>query len=192
VSALLLACPNATLLCSVSVAAALVRSRIVPASRVRVVSSGYSLNLPDRKIAFRLMPVSRDPETLGLLDETTGVLWTADAFGTAVLEPVNDLGELHPAEWREGFSLYHSLIAPQLSGAREAEMRCAVAEVSALRARTMVGAYTPAMAGGTARAALELAQDLSQPWRSSFPSQQELSAFLSRQFDTNPYDREAA
>lgn len=177
-AALAVACPNATLVCSDSLAERIRALNVVAASRIRVIGAGQELQIGDRPLAVIRLPVSYMRNTLGLLDKTTNVLWAADSFGVALLEPTERVSELHAAEWREGFELYHRLTAPWLLNVAEAGFHREVHELHGVNVRIIAGAHTPPIGGYNVGSAIDMLYDLTQRRCSSFPGQTHLEALL--------------
>ena len=141
-------CPNAVLVTSWSGALA-GDGDVIPPERQRWIDPGDRLGVGDRELRVLLPPVYADPRARALFDETTGVLWSCDAFATPVPPTgVDRVEQLSPSLWLEGMAMLgHHAIAPWLGTVDRAANRALVDRLHHLGAEVVVGAHTPVITG---------------------------------------------
>lgn len=97
VARILAAAPNARLVCHGMAAMRLSTWAPVPLDRVHAIRPGDRLAVGDRTLRAIRPPLYDNPMTVGFLDEATGALFSSDAFGAIIPEPVQQAEEV-PAE----------------------------------------------------------------------------------------------
>ena len=95
----------------------------IPLDRVRWLYDGDSFEAGGRTLAVVRPPLYDAPTTRGLYDPASGVYWAVDTYGTPVLAPADDVADLDPGFWEEGFvglnrmnSPWHEIVDPALFG----------------------------------------------------------------------------
>lgn len=119
----------------------------LPVDRAYLLNPGQRLDLGDRRVKALRPPTFDAPETTGLLDEKTGVLFSADAFGALLSTPAETASAVDPDELREGARFWATVDAPWLGVADEASYRASIARVRALEPTHVLSAHLPPAAG---------------------------------------------
>ena len=66
----------------------------VPMDRVHAIRPGDRLSVGDRTLRAVAPPLFDNPMSIGLLDESTGSLFSVDSFGATLPEPIQDVSEV--------------------------------------------------------------------------------------------------
>lgn len=143
VNELMSAAPNATLVIDW-----LMRLRMgplldVPGHRQRWVRDGDRIDVGDRTLSTVRPHVFDLPDTRGVFDPTTGVYWSADAFGTVLREPLPEVGGLAHDEWCDGMVTFDRHTAPWLGVVDARRFHAGVDAIDGLGATAIAGAHTP-------------------------------------------------
>lgn len=160
-------CPDAVL-----VGSELLRRRLaivdrLPATRVRWVADGERFDLGGRPMVALRPPAFDSPATLGLCDLTTATFWAADCFGTPVPHPVDDVAQLDPDVWEQGFVEHHVTVSPWLVDLDPVRWRAAVGRVARLDPDRVASAHGPVVHRRDLHRALDLLSELPSVVRSS-------------------------
>ena len=173
-------CPDATLVTSWAGTERMACSFWVAPERMRWLDDGGTIDLPDRRLRATRPPVFDSPATRALFDESTGVLWAADAFATPMpTEPVDDADDLPPELWAEGMAMFHHhALCPWLSMVDGDAYRSRVERFRRLEPSVVVAAHTPVIAGTTITAAFDHLAALPDVTPPPHPDQQVLETAL--------------
>jgi flavorubredoxin len=164
------ACPNATLLTTWYTLGRLAdgggEEWIIPLNRCRFMNDGDVLDIGDRRLVAIRPPVFDSP-TRALLDERTGVFWSADTFATNLREPLADAADLTEDAFRDGQLLGGRLVAPWHPWLDEDKFCAHVQKVQDLPITVITGGHTPAIRGPRIEEAFGLVRQLPviKPWR---------------------------
>jgi glyoxylase-like metal-dependent hydrolase (beta-lactamase superfamily II) len=88
--------PNATLVTHAFSAIRMATWWPVPMERVHAIRFGDQLHVGDRTLTAIAPPLYDNPTSTGVLDTSTGALFTVDAFGAILSEPTHDASEVPP------------------------------------------------------------------------------------------------
>jgi glyoxylase-like metal-dependent hydrolase (beta-lactamase superfamily II) len=88
------AAPNATLVTHALGALRMSTWWPVPMERVHAVRPGDEIHVGDRTLSAIPPPLFDNPTTLGVLDQSTGSLFSADAFGAIIPEPTTHASDI--------------------------------------------------------------------------------------------------
>ncbi|WCO66042.1 MBL fold metallo-hydrolase [Iamia majanohamensis] len=173
-------CPAATVVMSWALTERSACSVAVPPERLRWVDPGGRLDVGDRTLLAIRPPVYDSPTTRALYDPTTGVLWASDTFATPMpAEPVDDVAEIPPPMWAEGFAMFHHhALAPWLSMVDHDAYAAEVRALRALDAEVVVAAHTPAITGPSVATAFDHLAALPRTVPPPHPDQAALEAAL--------------
>jgi flavorubredoxin len=105
-------CPNATLVASFFINERLSAERPLPLHRMRWLEPGEALDVGDRRLHAVLPPLFDAPTTRGLYDESTGVLWSVDAFASFTPGAAHHVADVPREMYDESFRTLNSLVAP--------------------------------------------------------------------------------
>lgn len=120
----------------------------LPLDRMVWLDPGSSFVAGDRRLHLVRPPIFDGPTTRGLYDETTGVLWAADAFAaftTGGLHHADIPGELYD----ESFALLNSLISPWHEWLDPAVYGRHLDALDALGVRTIASCHGPLIEGAS-------------------------------------------
>jgi flavorubredoxin len=127
----------------------------VPAERRRHIVHGEELRLPDRSLVAVRPPVFDLPSTLGLHDTSTGVYWSADAFGAPVPRVVDEIDDLPRATWLAAFDAYTAQLSPWTEIVDAVQFGRWIDEVAALEPTAIASAHGPLLVGESIDIAIE-------------------------------------
>jgi glyoxylase-like metal-dependent hydrolase (beta-lactamase superfamily II) len=88
--------PNATLVTHALGALRMASWWPVPLERVHAIRVGDELQVGDRTLVAVAPPLFDNPMSIGLLDTSTGALFSVDAFGAILPEPTQDAADVPP------------------------------------------------------------------------------------------------
>ena len=74
----------------------------VPLDRVHAIRFGDEIHVGDRTLTAVAPPLFDSPLSMGVLDQSTGCLFSVDAFGAILSEPTQDTAEIAPEELAGG------------------------------------------------------------------------------------------
>jgi flavorubredoxin len=149
-------CQNAMLVTTPGESFRVISSYGVAPHRIRLVDFGEELDAGDRVLRSLRPPVYDSPYTRALLDQSTGVLYSSDAFCTPMpAEPVDRLSDIPGDVWREGMARFHQAsLCPWLTLADDARFGAEVEKLAAVQPRVIVGAHCPVIDGAWVEDAL--------------------------------------
>ena len=127
----------------------------LPAERRRHLAHGEVLELADRRLVAVRPPVFDAPTTCGLYDASTGVYWSADAFGAAVPDLVDDVGDLQPDEWLQAADEYAVALSPWTAVADQSRYDGWVDGVASLSPSVIASAHGPLVLGTAVDVAIQ-------------------------------------
>lgn len=126
-SAVMAACPNATLVANWFMCERLTGVLDVPPMRWRWLSDGEALDAGDRTLSVLRPPLYDSPTTRGLFDPTTGVYWASDCYGAPIDRGTAFADDVDPEAWAAGLATFAHWNSPWISlvdqGAYEASCR---------------------------------------------------------------------
>ncbi|MGH3506083.1 MAG: MBL fold metallo-hydrolase [Nocardioidaceae bacterium] len=96
------AAPNATLVTHAFSALRMATWWPVPMERVHAIRFGDEIHVGDRTLTAVAPPLFDNPMSTGVLDQSTGALFTVDAFGAILPEPTQDASDVPPEELAGG------------------------------------------------------------------------------------------
>jgi flavorubredoxin len=161
------ACPNATLLTTWFSIGRLAEEWNIPLPRCRFVNDGDRIDAGDRVLVAVRPPVFDNPTTRGLLDTSTGVLWSVDTFASNTPHRMLEADELADDEFRDGQFLGARLVAAWHRFIDQKKWDNCLDAVRRLGATTIAGCHTPVLRGRRVEQAFELLRQLPSldPWR---------------------------
>jgi glyoxylase-like metal-dependent hydrolase (beta-lactamase superfamily II) len=90
------AAPNATLVTHAFSALRMATWWPVPMERVHAIRFGDEIHVGDRTLTAVAPPLFDNPMSTGVLDQSTGALFSVDAFGAILPEPTQDASDVPP------------------------------------------------------------------------------------------------
>lgn len=164
-------CPQATLVTSWFATERMGGDLVIPPQRQRWIGDGESFVAGDRELIAVRPPVFDSPTTRGLYDQSTGVYWTSDAFGTPVLELVDNVSDLPAEMWRETQMMFSSMLSPWHTVADPVKFGSSVDRVTDLEPQVLVGSHGPMITGDHIDIALERMRELPDAPLAEMPGQ---------------------
>ncbi len=89
----------------------------LPLDRVYLLNPGQRLDVGDRELLCLKPPTFDAPETTGIFDTATRVLFSADCFGALMKEPAESAADIAADDLREGVVTWTTIDAPWLATA---------------------------------------------------------------------------
>jgi flavorubredoxin len=150
----MVACPNANLVCSWALTERHTNAFDFPLERCRWMDDGVSFDAGDRQMTVARPPLYDSPTTRGLFDTKTGVYWAVDSFATPVPggegaeRLARDVAELDEEFWTHGMTMFAiNALAPWLRLVDEDRFGAEVDRFSKLGISTIISAHSPAITG---------------------------------------------
>jgi hypothetical protein len=150
----------------------------LPPDRARWLNPGESLRAGDRLLTAFRPPLLDSASTRGLIDTSSGIMWTADSFAGPTPEVVVEAGDLPPGMWADSFvsmnsmeNPWHQWLDPKAFGAH-------VDSIRTLRPRIVASCHGPVLRGGFVDDAFELARGLAGAPMHAVPGQQTLDQIV--------------
>jgi flavorubredoxin len=162
-------CPDATVVTTWPAGEHSLPGVAVPTDRHRYLADGDSLELPDRRLVAVRPPVFDSPATRGLYDTTTGVYWSADAFGLRVPDLVDEVEDLPCEVWIAAAETFALTLSPWLDVTDPVLFGRWLGRIADLAPTSIAGAHGPLLAGRAIEMAIERMLDL--PLRSTARTQ---------------------
>jgi glyoxylase-like metal-dependent hydrolase (beta-lactamase superfamily II) len=119
----------------------------LPQDRVHLLNPGQTLDVGDRQLLAVRPPSYDAPETTGLFDQASRILFTADCFGTLMERPVQRVEELG-ARLRDGLVTWATIDAPWLGSIDTDALGAACHRLTALRPTLVLGSHSAEAEGG--------------------------------------------
>ena len=157
----MMACPNAQLVCSWAMVERHTNCFNFPLARCRWIAHQESFSIGDRTLVAIRPPVYDSPTTRGLWDPTTGVYWGVDSFAAPLPDPHMPVAELDPEFWQFGMTLFAlGAVSPWLALADHDKFGRSVDTVQDLDITTIAGCHTPVIEGPHIRQMFEMVRGL--------------------------------
>lgn len=121
----------------------------VPPERVYLLNPGQNLVTGDRTLMAFKPPVFDAPETTGLVDSRTGVMFSSDAFGSVLSAPRQSAREVCADELGQGMATWASVDAPWLHRLSAEAFEQSLVPVTIQRPGLVLSAHLPPAAGMT-------------------------------------------
>lgn len=150
----------------------------VPLDRVHAIRAGDRLHVGDRTLRAVMPPLFDNPMSIGLLDESTGNLFTVDSFGALLPEATQDAAEV-PQEALAGGMLAWSLMdSPWSTLVDRAKFADVLDGVRRLRPSRIFSSHLPAASGTSLDRFLDVLQSAPDATPPPAPSHEEFTAMV--------------
>lgn len=116
-------------------------------ARVRLLQPGDVVEVNGHRLYPVRPPYYDAPETMGFMDATGRVLFTADAFGALLPEVVDTLDEVPDAALREGMLGWSAIDAPWLADQRPDALAATLRKLEAMAPEHVLSGHLPAARG---------------------------------------------
>lgn len=118
-----------------------------PTERAYLLNPGQQLDLGDRVLRAVAPPTFDAPETTGIYDAGSQVLFSADCFGALMHEEAESASAIDPGALREGMVTWATVDAPWLSLVDRARFGATLRRVRELGANTVLSSHLPPATG---------------------------------------------
>jgi len=115
--------------------------------RVHALSLGDRLDVGDRMLRAIRPPTFDNPMSTGIVDESTGALFSVDAFGAVLPSAVRDVGELAEEELVGGMTAWTALDSPWAHLVDRSCFAQSLDEVRKLATTSVFSSHLPAVTG---------------------------------------------
>ncbi|HUR22690.1 MAG TPA: MBL fold metallo-hydrolase [Acidimicrobiales bacterium] len=139
--------PNARLVTNAFCALRMATWWHVPLDRVHAVRVGETINVGDRTLRAVAPPLFDNPLSIGVLDESTGALFSVDAFGAILPEPTEDLGVVPPEALAGGMLGWATSDSPWAHLVDHARFEEVLQRVRSLQPTSIFSSHLPAASG---------------------------------------------
>ncbi|RJP78392.1 MAG: MBL fold metallo-hydrolase [Candidatus Zixiibacteriota bacterium] len=114
-----------------------------PVDRVYLLNPGQSLDVGDRRLLALKPPTYDAPETTGLFDTRTQILFSADSFGALLPEPAAMASEIPPDTLRDGLVTWTTVDSPWLNLVEREKFDRSLQVVRDLSPRAILSSHLP-------------------------------------------------
>jgi flavorubredoxin len=173
-------CQNATYVGSWFQRERLVGDYDLPLNRMRWVNDGEAFDAGDRLLVAIRPPLFDAPTTRGLYDSKSRVYWSVDSFATPVLKPTENVAELDPEFWAQGFATFASYVSPWHTMLDAKKFSAQVDRVAELELSAIVNAHSPIVSGKQIGEAIAMMRTLPNMEAVPYPDQSVLDAVLAQ------------
>ncbi len=119
----------------------------VPMDRVHAIRSGDDIHVGDRTLTAVAPPLFDNPMSIGVLDRSTGALFTVDAFGALLPEPTQDASDVPPEALAGGMIGWATSDSPWVHLTDPAEFGQVLDRVRQVQPRRIFSSHLPAASG---------------------------------------------
>lgn len=180
---LLEAAPHARVVTTFLGVGILSTERPLPMDRVYLLNPGQQLDVGDRKLSGLRPPLFDNPATVGVIDHSTGALFSSDCFGsplpTGEAALADDVHEVSPDDLRGGQLLWAGVDSPWVHQVDPAKFRATIDPIRELDPSTVFSTHLPA-ARGLNRGLLEMLDQAPDSPPFVGPDQAALEAMLAQ------------
>lgn len=177
-TAVLEACPKATLVTNWFTVERTIRAMELPLDRMRWVNPGESFDAGDRTLVAVRPPIFDSPTTRGLYDTTSGVYWSVDSFASLLPGHVTDSGDIPEELWRDSLTFFAQMVSPWVAMTDPAKFAASVDAIARLDVSAVVGGHMARLDGDRLETALSLLRELPTVPMAPVPGQADLDALL--------------
>ncbi len=121
----------------------------VPMDRVHAIRVGDEIHVGDRTLTAVAPPLFDNPMSTGLLDQSTGSLFSVDAFGAIIPEPTQDAADVHPEALAGGMLAWATSDSPWLHIADRPAFNAVLDRVRQLKPSRIFSSHLPAASGAS-------------------------------------------
>jgi hypothetical protein len=121
----------------------------VPLDRVHAIRPGDQIHVGDRTLTAVAPPLFDSPLSTGLIDESTGALFTVDAFGAILPEPTQDTADVAPEALAGGMLGWATSDSPWVHVADRSTFASVFNNVRSLQPRSIFSSHLPAASGSS-------------------------------------------
>lgn len=130
----------------------------IDASKIEMKEAGEHVHLGDRQLQVLQMPSYDAPETLGVFDNKTQILFSSDCMGALVSEPVTSADELPQSQLLEGIRAWSAIDCPWLANIDADKLFERHADFFALKAKKILSSHLAPYTGNQREIFVKLLQ----------------------------------
>ncbi|MGA9345740.1 MAG: hypothetical protein WBV37_11615 [Nocardioidaceae bacterium] len=119
----------------------------VPMHRVHAIRVGDEIHAGDRTLTAVAPPLFDNPMSTGLLDQSTGALFSVDAFGAIIPEATQDAADVPPEALAGGMLAWATSDSPWLHIADRPAFNAVLDRVRQLKPSRIFSSHLPAASG---------------------------------------------
>ncbi len=119
----------------------------VPMERVHAIRPGDEIHVGDRTLTAVAPPLFDNPMSIGVLDRSSGALFTVDAFGALLPEPTQDASQVSPEALAGGMIGWVTSDSPWVHLTDRAEFGQVLDRVRQIQPRQIFSSHLPAASG---------------------------------------------
>ncbi len=119
----------------------------VPMERVHAIRPGDEIHVGDRTLTAVAPPLFDNPMSIGVLDRSTGALFTVDAFGAILPAPTQDASDVSPEALAGGMIGWATSDSPWVHITDQAEFGQVLDRVRQIQPRRIFSSHLPAASG---------------------------------------------
>jgi hypothetical protein len=149
----------------------------LPLDRVYLINPGQSLNVGDRSLTAVSPPCFDAPETIGLFDDKSATLFSADCFGALMDAPAESAADMEPQKLRDGCIAWSTVDAPWLGMIDPDKFGQTLSAIERFNTETVLSCHLPPAKGLAKTLLTNLAEAQHAP-RFVGPDQQALEKML--------------
>ena len=152
--------PNATLVTHALGALRMSSWWPVPLERVHAVRFGDEIHVGDRTLTAVAPPLFDNPMSTGLLDRSTGALFSVDAFGAILPEPTQDAADVPPEALAGGMVGWATSDSPWAHVTDRAKFGAVLDRVRQIQPSRIFSSHLPAASGTSLEDFLEILESV--------------------------------
>ena len=119
----------------------------VPMERVHAIRAGDDIHVGDRTLTAVAPPLFDNPLSIGVLDRSSGSLFTVDAFGSLLQEPTQDASQVSPEALAGGMIGWATSDSPWVHITDPTEFGQVLDRVRQIQPRQIFSSHLPAASG---------------------------------------------
>jgi hypothetical protein len=148
--------PNATLVTHAFSALRMATWWPVPMNRVHAIRFGDEIHAGDRTLTAVAPPLFDSPLSTGVLDQSTGSLFTVDAFGAILPEPTQHASDVQPDALAGGMLAWATSDSPWVHVADHEAFGGVLDRMRAINPSRIFSSHLPAADGGSMESFVDL------------------------------------
>jgi glyoxylase-like metal-dependent hydrolase (beta-lactamase superfamily II) len=150
----------------------------VPMERVHAIRAGDEIHVGDRTLTAVAPPLFDNPMSTGVLDRSTGALFTVDAFGALLPEPTQDASDVSPEALAGGMIGWATSDSPWVHLTDEAEFGQVLERVRRIEPRRIFSSHLPAASGTALEEFLRVLQQVPRAERFVPPDSEQFAEMI--------------
>ncbi len=150
----------------------------VPLDRVHAIRAGDDLHVGDRTLTAVAPPLFDNPMSIGLLDRSTGSLFSVDAFGAILPEATQDAADVPPEALAGGMVGWATSDSPWAHVTDRAKFGVVLDRVREIQPRRIFSSHLPAASGTSMEDFLRILESVPDAEPFMPPNSEEFAAMI--------------